>query len=135
MLFILSWQFLFLADSAKQCLLSNRYLLHTFLSRSKHSCKSLLFKGFELTHFPTFDEKKVPYHLKWKILCCRSISILEGFFFFFFFFNPWTSESDWLLISPYRITLESNVKVTRKQKIITNFGSPWLWSKFSLSVP
>ena len=35
-------------------------------------------------------------------------------------FNPWTPESDQLLISPYNITLESNIKVTRKEEMITN---------------
>ena len=38
--------------------------------------------------------------------------------------------SDKLLISPYIITLKSNVKVTRRKEMITNLRSSWLSNKF-----
>ena len=35
-------------------------------------------------------------------------------------FNPSTPKSDWQLISPGHITLESNIKVTRIKELITS---------------
>ena len=35
-------------------------------------------------------------------------------------FNPLTSTSDWHVISPYHITLESNIKVRRIKEPITD---------------
>ena len=34
--------------------------------------------------------------------------------------NPKTPKSDWRLISPYNIILESNIKVMRIKEMITN---------------
>ena len=34
--------------------------------------------------------------------------------------DPWTSKSDQHLVSPYNITPESNMKVTRIKEMITN---------------
>ena len=34
--------------------------------------------------------------------------------------NPLTPKSDWHLISPYNITSESNIKITRIKEMITN---------------
>ena len=50
-------------------------------------------------------------------------------------FNPSTTTSDWLLISPYSTTLISNLKVIRITKMITNLWCSWLSYKFSFSVP
>ena len=47
--------------------------------------------------------------------------------------NPFTPNSDLQLISPYRITTESHIKVMRIKEIIA-FRSLWLLNKFSLSV-
>ena len=44
-----------------------------------------------------------------------------------------TLESDQLLISPYNITPESNIKVTRIKEMITNLKSSWFLNKFLLS--
>ena len=49
--------------------------------------------------------------------------------------NPLNLKSDQLLISPYNITSESNIKVTRIKEMITNQKSSWLSNKFSLSAP
>ena len=46
---------------------------------------------------------------------------------------PLTLESDQLLISPYNVTPESNIKVTRIKEMITNLKSSWFLNKFSLS--
>ena len=46
-----------------------------------------------------------------------------------------TTKGDWHLISPYRITLESNVEVMRIKEMITNFRSYRMVNQFSLSVP
>ena len=46
-----------------------------------------------------------------------------------------TTMGDWHLISPYRITLESNVKVMRIKEMTTNFRSYRLVNQFSLSAP
>ena len=46
-----------------------------------------------------------------------------------------TTMGDWHLISPYRITLESNVKVMRIKETIKNLRSSKLSNKFSSSVP
>ena len=35
-------------------------------------------------------------------------------------FNPQTPDSDWHLLSPYNITLESNIQVTRIKEMITH---------------
>ena len=35
-------------------------------------------------------------------------------------FNPQTPDSDWHLLSPYNITLESNIQVTRIKEMITD---------------
>ena len=51
------------------------------------------------------------------------------------FLNPLTPKSDYHLISPYNITLESHIKVTRIKEMIHNLGSSWLLDKFSLSAP
>ena len=48
-------------------------------------------------------------------------------------FNPLTPTSDQLLISPYNITRESNIKVTRIKEMIPNFLSSWFLYKFSSS--
>ena len=37
--------------------------------------------------------------------------------------NPLTPKSDWLLLSPHSITLESNVKVMRIKEMIINLRS------------
>ena len=47
--------------------------------------------------------------------------------------NPFTPNSDLKLISPYRITTESHIKVMRIKEIIA-LRSLWLLNKFSLSV-
>ena len=47
--------------------------------------------------------------------------------------NPFTPNSDLQLISPYRITTESHIKVMRIKEIIA-LRSLWLLNKFSLSV-
>lgn len=44
--------------------------------------------------------------------------------------NPFTPKSVWLIICPYSITLESNVKVTRLIEIISNSRSSRLSRKF-----
>ena len=49
--------------------------------------------------------------------------------------NPLTPMSDWHLISPHSITLESNVKVMRIQEMITNLKSSRMLNIFSLSAP
>ena len=51
------------------------------------------------------------------------------------FLNPLTPKSDYHLISPYHITLESYIKVTRIKEMINNLGIFWLLDKFSLSAP
>ena len=48
---------------------------------------------------------------------------------------PLSPRGDWHLISFYKITTESNIKVTRLRKMITNRRSFWSLKKFSLSVP
>ena len=35
-------------------------------------------------------------------------------------FNPQTPDSDWYLLSPYNIALESNIQVTRIKEMITD---------------
>ena len=37
-----------------------------------------------------------------------------------YYFDPLTSKSDWHQISPYNISPESHVKVTRIKEMITN---------------
>ena len=37
---------------------------------------------------------------------------------------PLTTTSDWLIISPYSVTLESNIMVVRIKKMITNLEAP-----------
>ena len=49
--------------------------------------------------------------------------------------NPLNLKSDQLLISPYNITPESNIKVMRIKEMITNQKGSWLSNKFSLSAP
>ena len=49
--------------------------------------------------------------------------------------SPLIPKSDWLLISHYSITLESNVKVMRIIEIVTNFRSSRLSNNFSISLP
>ena len=49
--------------------------------------------------------------------------------------NYLTPEGDQRLISPYYITPESHISVTRIKKMITSQGSPWLFNKLSLSAP
>ena len=49
--------------------------------------------------------------------------------------NPFTLKSDKHLISPYNITPESHIKVTRIKEMITIKRSSWLLNKFSLSAP
>ena len=49
--------------------------------------------------------------------------------------SPLIPKSDWLLISHYSFTLESNVKVMRIIEIVTNFRSSRLSNNFSLSLP
>ena len=44
-------------------------------------------------------------------------------------------NSDYHLISPYNITPQSNINVTRIEEMITNLRSSWLLNKFSLSAP
>ena len=51
------------------------------------------------------------------------------------FFNPLTPKRVQHLISPYNITLESNMKVMRIKEMITNKRSSWLLNKFSLLEP
>ena len=46
--------------------------------------------------------------------------------------NPLHLKSDKHLISPNRISPESNIKVTRIKEMITNSISSWLQDKFSL---
>lgn len=41
-------------------------------------------------------------------------------------FNPLAPKSDWFLISPYNITLESNVRVMREEELIIILRSGWL---------
>ena len=48
-------------------------------------------------------------------------------------FNPLAPTSDKHLNSPYIITPESNMKVTRIEEVITNLRNSWLLNKFSLS--
>ena len=48
---------------------------------------------------------------------------------------PLTPESDQLLISPYNITPESNIEVTRIMDMTNNLQSSWFLNKFSSSVP
>ena len=43
--------------------------------------------------------------------------------------------NDLLLISPYIVTLKSNVKVMTRKEMIANFKSSWLSNKFFSSVP
>ena len=43
--------------------------------------------------------------------------------------NSLTPNGDWLLISPYRITLASNIKVMRIRKMITNLFYVFLMAK------
>ena len=52
-----------------------------------------------------------------------------------FMFNPLTPKSDQHLISPDNITPESNIRVTRKKKMIINLISSGMVYKFSLSTP
>ena len=40
--------------------------------------------------------------------------------------EPFSSQSDWFLISPYNITLESNVRVMREEELIIILRSGWL---------
>ena len=49
--------------------------------------------------------------------------------------SPLIPKSDWLLISHYSFTLESNIKVMRIIEIVTNFRSSRLSNNFSLSLP
>ena len=50
--------------------------------------------------------------------------------------NPLTTKSDKLLISPYNITPESNIKITEiKKKWPTTHKALWFWNKFPLSAP
>ena len=51
-----------------------------------------------------------------------------------FVLNPLTPKSDQHPISPYIISPESNIYVTRIEKMIINLRSSWLLNKFSLSV-
>ena len=44
--------------------------------------------------------------------------------------NPWTPKSDQHLLSPYNITPESHLRVTRIKEMITNQSSSWLLTKF-----
>ena len=66
---------------------------------------------------------------------------LENYFTFVFsslfllFFNPLNPKSDQHLISPYNITPESQMKVLRKELMVTREGTFWLANKFSLSAP
>ena len=46
--------------------------------------------------------------------------------------NSLTPNGDWLLISPYRITLASNIKVMRIRKMITNLFYIFLMAKQTL---
>ena len=55
--------------------------------------------------------------------------------FFFLKINPLTPKSDQNLISPYNITPESHIKVTRKKEMIINNRRSRLLNKFSLSAP
>ena len=48
-------------------------------------------------------------------------------------FNCSTPKSDQILISPYIITPESNIKAMRIKEMITNLESSWFSSKFSSS--
>ena len=48
---------------------------------------------------------------------------------------PLSPRGDWHLIAPCNITTESNIKVTRLRKMITNWRSFSSLKKFSLSVP
>ena len=50
-----------------------------------------------------------------------------------FVLNPLTPKSDQHPISPYIISPESNIYVTRIEKMIINLRSSWLLNKFSLS--
>ena len=47
----------------------------------------------------------------------------DCWFLSLYFASPLKPKSDWLLISPYRITFESNVKVRRVMEMITNLRS------------
>lgn len=47
-------------------------------------------------------------------------------------FEPLILKSDWRLTSPYIITAESRIKVTRMKGMITNHRSSWFLNKFSL---
>ena len=76
------------------------------------------------------------------ISTCMLIKLVSAFFFFedidnIFLTNKfrilWTPTSDWLLISPYIVILESNVKVMRVKEMIPSLRI-WLSNKFSLSV-
>ena len=50
-------------------------------------------------------------------------------------FNPLTPESDWHIISPHRIPLESNIEATRIKEMITiNQRRSLLLNKFSMTV-
>ena len=49
------------------------------------------------------------------------------------YIKPLIPESDQHLISPYKITPESNIKVVRIWEMIINWRTSWLLNKFSLS--
>ena len=51
------------------------------------------------------------------------------------YFNPLTPKRDYPLISPHSISSESNSTIMRIMKIINNYRSCGLLSKFFLSAP
>ena len=48
---------------------------------------------------------------------------------------PVNPKSDKHLISPYKVTPESHIKVMRIKEMVTREGRFWLANKFSLSAP
>ena len=62
-------------------------------------------------------------------------SLIDDEFLYFCDLNPLTPESDQHIISPYNITPESHIRLTRIKEIITNYRGSLFLNKFSLSAP
>ena len=69
----------------------------------------------------------------WSIFDWQENLLISTLFSMISWIIPLTLKSDQLLISPYNITPESNIKVTRIKEMITNLKSSWFFNKFSLS--
>ena len=93
-------------------------------------------QGIENLNKSVFKESNA-----WWVTCCEGgggwgfelIDALKSISLYHF--NTFILKSDWLLISPYSISFESNIKVMRIKEMIINLKSPWSSIKFSLSVP